>query len=283
MRQHAPTQDGKSRDGGILYAWAERRVAAYQEAMRLHLPRVGEGGSLASVLDHAMYCGMSLGRVGLDFRPLLAPIFEEAVLAMFSQVGVAWGRGFLCVSLGNGGLHLVHCRVAWIGKGRLTQQYVGAWPCCGSCAAPRRYCSDPLGHTCCCLQSVDTSTESFQVLLDAHKWIAMPASLAARRSSSSVGEGGGASGSGDKLAEAGGGGGEAGGAGGGPPYSLMEHTPLAVYTNGLLAAFNELRHCAPLSLREATAAVLEVRRGVLAEAWKIKAGQSDEQQLHRML
>lgn len=54
--------------------------------MRLHLPRVGEGGSLASVLDHAMYCGGSLGRVGLDFRPLLAPLFEQAVLALYAQV-----------------------------------------------------------------------------------------------------------------------------------------------------------------------------------------------------
>jgi hypothetical protein len=47
---------------------------------------VGEGGSLASVLDHAMYCGGSLGRVGLDFRPLLAPLFEQAVLALYAQV-----------------------------------------------------------------------------------------------------------------------------------------------------------------------------------------------------
>ena len=54
--------------------------------MRLHLPRVSEGGSLASVLDHTMYCGASLGRVGLDFRPLLAPLFEAAVLALYSQV-----------------------------------------------------------------------------------------------------------------------------------------------------------------------------------------------------
>ena len=72
--------------GGILYTWAQRRVGAYLEAVRLHLPRVGEGGSLASVLDHAMYCGASLGRVGLDFRPLLAPLFEDAVLALYTKV-----------------------------------------------------------------------------------------------------------------------------------------------------------------------------------------------------
>lgn len=56
------------------------------QAVRTHLPRIQEGGSLASVLDHAMYCGASLGRVGLDFRPLLAPLFEQAVLALYSKV-----------------------------------------------------------------------------------------------------------------------------------------------------------------------------------------------------
>lgn len=44
----------------------------------------------------------------------------------------------------------------------------------------------------------------------------------------------------------------------GPPYALLEHAPLAVLTNGLLAAFNELRHCAPLSLCSSVAAILQV-------------------------
>ena len=67
-------------------AGAHSTTAVCPQATRLHLPRVGEGGSLASVLDHAMYCGGSLGRVGLDFRPLLAPLFEQAVLALYAQV-----------------------------------------------------------------------------------------------------------------------------------------------------------------------------------------------------
>lgn len=45
----------------------------------------------------------------------------------------------------------------------------------------------------------------------------------------------------------------------GPPYALLEHAPLAVLTNGLLAAFNELRHCAPLSLCTSVSAILQVR------------------------
>lgn len=57
----------------------------YLEALRGALPRIGEGGSLASVLEHCMYCGMSLGRVGLDFRALLVPIFEAEVLRLFAN------------------------------------------------------------------------------------------------------------------------------------------------------------------------------------------------------
>ena len=44
----------------------------------------------------------------------------------------------------------------------------------------------------------------------------------------------------------------------GPPYSLLEHTPLAVFTNGLLSAFNELRHCALLSLSAPVAQIVQV-------------------------
>ena len=56
----------------------------YLEALAKQLPRIREGGSLSSVLEHCMYCGMSLGRVGLDFRGLLPPIFEACVLNLFT-------------------------------------------------------------------------------------------------------------------------------------------------------------------------------------------------------
>ncbi len=39
----------------------------------------------------------------------------------------------------------------------------------------------------------------------------------------------------------------------------MDHVPLAIFVNGLLSAFNELRHCAPLSLGTALASILQVK------------------------
>lgn len=33
-----------------------------------------------------------------------------------------------------------------------------------------------------------------------------------------------------------------------PPYIIMEHFPLAVFTNAVLTGLNELRHCALLGL-----------------------------------
>lgn len=173
-------------DGGILYSWAQRRVSAYLDAVRVHLPRVMDGGGLASVLDHVMYCGASLGRVGLDFRPLVVPLFEAAALRLFAA-----GLG--------------------------------------------------------------SSNEAIVSMLENHKWVSMPsaagrAAQLRQQQLSSDSEGGkdkeeGGYGKGKEL--------------GAPPPSLLEHPPLAVYTNGLLAALNELRHCAPLSVRESAASALQ--------------------------
>ena len=36
-----------------------------------------------------MYFGLSFSRVGFDFRPLLAPIFEKRILAQFNKL-ICW-------------------------------------------------------------------------------------------------------------------------------------------------------------------------------------------------
>mmetsp|Transcript_22711 Transcript_22711/g.70153 ORF Transcript_22711/g.70153 Transcript_22711/m.70153 type:complete len:554 (-) Transcript_22711:151-1812(-) len=87
----APAQAEGSSSGGsealgsdaLLLSWATRRIDAYLQEVSALLPLIEDGGSLASVLEHCMYCGMSLGRVGLDFRGLLPPPFEACSRAMF--------------------------------------------------------------------------------------------------------------------------------------------------------------------------------------------------------
>lgn len=43
------------------------------------------------------------------------------------------------------------------------------------------------------------------------------------------------------------------------PYALMEAPPLALFTNGVAAALNELRHCAPLVLQGPVTQVVQAR------------------------
>ncbi|XP_047050999.1 conserved oligomeric Golgi complex subunit 8-like [Lolium rigidum] len=110
-----------------------------------------------------MYCAMGLGLVGLDFRGLLPPIFENAVLNLFSK-------------------------------------------------------------------NMGTAVENFQVVLDSHRWVPMP----------SIGfvTNGVVDDTSDDVT---------------PPSVLMEHPPLAVFVNGVSAAMNELKSCAPLSLKHVLA------------------------------
>jgi hypothetical protein len=61
------------------------RVCAYLRELEAALPGISEGSALASVLDHCMYCGMSLGRVGLDFRGLLPELFQACMFNLVTK------------------------------------------------------------------------------------------------------------------------------------------------------------------------------------------------------
>ena len=45
---------GAGGDGGLLYGWAMHRMGLYLSLLSEHLPRIEDGGSLASVLEHSM-------------------------------------------------------------------------------------------------------------------------------------------------------------------------------------------------------------------------------------
>ncbi|TKY58334.1 Conserved oligomeric Golgi complex subunit 8 [Spatholobus suberectus] len=88
-------------------------------------------------------------------------------------------------------------------------------------------------------KNMSTAVENFQLVLDSHRWVPLPA---VGFSASTVGDE-----SQEDVT---------------PPSNLMEHPPLAVFINGVSAAMNELRPCAPISLKHVLAQ--ELIKGLLA-------------------
>mmetsp|Transcript_22882 Transcript_22882/g.58344 ORF Transcript_22882/g.58344 Transcript_22882/m.58344 type:complete len:587 (-) Transcript_22882:344-2104(-) len=205
----SPAQDAVAlaaavKESAMLHSWVQHRVSLYLAALRAHLPNITEGGNLASVLEHCMYCASSLARVGLDFQGLLAPLFEGCALSL------------------------------------LTAHLAGA-------------------------------VEAFNAKLESHKWVPLPGPMLAKaRSERALAPGStsqaglAAAAEGALTAPEGGEGAEGRTSGGGnnapedlaPPYVIMEHFPLAVLTNGVLTALNELRQCAMAGLSKPAAGLL---------------------------
>ncbi|SAM04643.1 hypothetical protein [Absidia glauca] len=66
----------------LLPDYMTQLVMQIQQTLKDHLASIDDTSALASLLTQLQYCGMSLGRVGLDFRPLFARSFEQAVLPL---------------------------------------------------------------------------------------------------------------------------------------------------------------------------------------------------------
>ena len=71
--------------------------------------QVGDGGMLGQALEHCMYTGGALGRVGLDFRPALPPLFESRILSLFTKVGCC----SRCVAIYPKGSATAPCRLGF--------------------------------------------------------------------------------------------------------------------------------------------------------------------------
>mmetsp|Transcript_22102 Transcript_22102/g.66350 ORF Transcript_22102/g.66350 Transcript_22102/m.66350 type:complete len:292 (+) Transcript_22102:1014-1889(+) len=85
---HATTKGGVG-SGGLLSGWVVQRVADFLRSLEEHLPRLTD--RFNTVLGQCMHFALSLGRVGMDFRPLLAPLFERTIADLFaSRVDLAY-------------------------------------------------------------------------------------------------------------------------------------------------------------------------------------------------
>ncbi|EGG23685.1 oligomeric Golgi complex component [Cavenderia fasciculata] len=73
------SDDDTNIDDFILYGWIELKISHYLTTLETTLPLIKEGSGIAYILENAMYYSSSMSRVGVDFRPLLAPLFERTI------------------------------------------------------------------------------------------------------------------------------------------------------------------------------------------------------------
>lgn len=85
LGQTAPAREEiPSNLAAVFQSWISRKVQEFIQTLETDLQR-GVGGRLDSVLAQCMYFGLSFGRVGADFRSLVCPTFERAVLDAFTH------------------------------------------------------------------------------------------------------------------------------------------------------------------------------------------------------
>jgi conserved oligomeric Golgi complex subunit 8 len=68
----------------LFYCWLQQKIKTFLHILDNDL-RLGVGARLDSVLSQSMYFGLAFSRVGLDFRVLIVPIFEEVILEHMSK------------------------------------------------------------------------------------------------------------------------------------------------------------------------------------------------------
>ncbi|XP_032816128.2 conserved oligomeric Golgi complex subunit 8 [Petromyzon marinus] len=82
-----------AREGALFHAWVARKVADFLATLRAAL-RAGVGPRLDALVGQCFYFGLSFGRVGADFRALLAPLFQEAAREALARALAEAGDAF---------------------------------------------------------------------------------------------------------------------------------------------------------------------------------------------
>jgi conserved oligomeric Golgi complex subunit 8 len=178
--------------GAILYDWTASFVSQYLVGMEEGLRDVRDGASLSTVMQQAMYCGQSLGRVGADFRPALVPLFEDALMKIVNF--------HLNAALRQFEMMIEDQRWAPVGSSALR---LGR-------ANPESQASVDQGRKEIGLQNLENGSLH-----------------------SNIGNSLAENGSHDSFD---------------PPENVLDSPALAVFMNGILAALNELRSCALMSV-----------------------------------
>jgi len=71
-------------DEGILSRWISGKMIEFLVVLGAALDNIDDLGSIANLLEQSMYFGLSLSRVGVDFRSLLVKPFQQRILAIMS-------------------------------------------------------------------------------------------------------------------------------------------------------------------------------------------------------
>lgn len=85
---------GEAGERGLLAFWVHHHVLAIVATIADALERVDDASFVANILEQCMYCGLSLSRVGVDFRGLLPPLFARRMLEIFKAQIASNARAF---------------------------------------------------------------------------------------------------------------------------------------------------------------------------------------------
>ena len=76
---------GNGEAQGLLCEWVGRKMQVFLSTLKTVLGGVNDSTLLNNIMKQSMYCGLSLSRVGVDFRVLVLPIFKARIIGIFES------------------------------------------------------------------------------------------------------------------------------------------------------------------------------------------------------